>query len=360
MTQLNNEPKIIRMASELGLSENPDPTGNIVKFCVTKIQRWLAEAPPVTSIAQLEQLVCDRLQLRFEEFRSQAELTEIIERYTRLGDPVFRKLFDDFDDQTFATLLHRTAANETAADRYVAVVDCRGPKGSKRYFSRWHEIAHLLTMRRQLELPYHRSTKKPPIERLMDHIAGEIGFFSPLFRPTLEQFVSPRSFLTFGVVDDVRQEFCPAASFHSTLIACVRHARSPIIHLEVGMGLKTAEQKSLVTGQGHLFSATAPEPKLRALVVARNDSARERGFRIDRNMAVPPSSVIATLFQQDHHLTKDVEAVEKLEAWRHSNGIPVGFGSVRVEARLVNRRALAIIQLIAIPRARRGFIAGAA
>jgi hypothetical protein len=360
VTRLNNEPEIIRMASELGLSGSPDPTGDIVKFCVTKIQRWLAEAPPVSSIAQLEHLVCDRLQLRFEEFRSDAELAEIVERYTRLGDPVFRKLLDDFDEQTFATLLHRTAASETAADRYVAVVDCRGPKASKRYFSRWHEIAHLLTMRRQLELPYHRSTKKPPLERLMDHIAGEVGFFSPLFRSALEQFVGARSHLTFGVVDDVRQEFCPAASFHSTLIACVRHARSPIIHLEVGMGLKTAEQKSLASGQGHLFSATVPEPKLRALVVARNDSAREGGFRIDRNMAVPPSSVIAALFQEVHRLRQDVEAVEKLEMWRHSNGIPVGSGSVRVEARLVNQRALAIIQPLGMPRARRGFIAGAA
>jgi len=169
------------MAAELGLSWKLNPVGEIVNYCLAKIREWINEAPPIHTIGELERLVCARLQLSFEEFWSDSQLQELVARYTRLGDPAFQGLLDDFDDATFATLMRRKAVTASAADVYVAVIDCRGPKGNRRFFSRWHEIAHLLTMRRQLELPYHRSTDKPPLERLMDHIAGEIGFFPPLF-----------------------------------------------------------------------------------------------------------------------------------------------------------------------------------
>ena len=56
----------------------------------------------------------------------------------------------------------------------------------RRFFTLWHEIAHLLTLTHKLEPPFHRSADVPcPLERLMDIIAGEIAFYDPIFVPQL-------------------------------------------------------------------------------------------------------------------------------------------------------------------------------
>src|SRR5882724_400275 len=116
------------MAAELGLDWKIDPVGSIVDFCLAKLQTWLTEAPPISTITELEHLVCDRVQLHFEEFRSDDELHELVSRYTKLGEPIFQDLLDDFDEGTFATLLRRNAVAESAHDLHIAVVDCRGFK----------------------------------------------------------------------------------------------------------------------------------------------------------------------------------------------------------------------------------------
>ena len=197
----------------------------------------MAAVPSIRTISQLEELVCQRLKLQFEEVRSDAELDDLVNRYVRRGEAVFCTLLDDLDAETYATLIRLKNVERRDSVQYVAVIDCRGSKESRRFFSRWHEIAHLLTMTRQLDL-YHRSTDKPPLERLMDHIAGEVGFFDPIFGPALSSHVARGRPLTFAAVDAIREEFCPHASFQSTLIACVKRAPSPILYIEAGLGLK--------------------------------------------------------------------------------------------------------------------------
>ena len=60
----------------------------------------------------------------------------------------------------------------------MAVIDCRGGKLARRFFTRWHEIAHRLTTHadRGDEEPAYRS-EHDPIERMMDEIAGHVGFY---------------------------------------------------------------------------------------------------------------------------------------------------------------------------------------
>ncbi|HJZ56574.1 MAG TPA: hypothetical protein VKE74_16530, partial [Gemmataceae bacterium] len=63
-------------------------------------------------------------------------------------DPVFatmRLRFDDAENPTYGALVKRKNAGPDAPDRYVAVIDCRGNKLARRFFTRWHEIAHRLT-----------------------------------------------------------------------------------------------------------------------------------------------------------------------------------------------------------------------
>ena len=194
----------------------------------------------------------------------------------------------------------------------------------------------------QLKAPFYRSTKDP-IERLMDEIAGAIGFYDPIFRPALLEH-SP---LTFEAVETIRNRFCPNASFQSTLIACVTRIPSPAIYLEAGMSYKKAEETLLVSQQTQtsLFPVETPTAKLRALVVVPNQAAKESSIRIDQNMEVPAESMIATLFhnRQEYELLYNVRAEENLSIWQHSDGTSLKDIDVSMEARHLGERVFALI-----------------
>jgi hypothetical protein len=123
----------------------------------------------------------------FVEIRSDADFDRITNEYAKAKkDPVFatmRMRFDDPDNPTYGTLVRRNVGPD-APDRFVAVIDCRGSKFARRFFTRWHEIAHRLTTHADhgKEEPAYRS-EQDPIERLMDEIAAHVGFYGPLFDP---------------------------------------------------------------------------------------------------------------------------------------------------------------------------------
>jgi hypothetical protein len=85
---------------------------------------------------------------------------------------------------------------------------------------------------------------------------------------------------TFAIVDSIRACICPQASFHATFIACSRFPPTPVVNLEVGMGLKKAESDLLRSGQMGMFGSTEPETKLQALVAVSNEAAKKAGPRV--------------------------------------------------------------------------------
>ena len=147
------------------------------------------EAGGVAGIAALEALVTRKLQMVFEEVWSDEDFDRITDE-VRQGkkDFVFaamRVRFDDADNPTYGALVQRKNVGPDAPDRYVAVIDCRGSKLARRFFTRWHEIAHRLTTDADLMSRPYRS-EHDPIERLMDEIAGHVGFYGPLFDPVFQ------------------------------------------------------------------------------------------------------------------------------------------------------------------------------
>jgi hypothetical protein len=333
---------VIALASELGVDWS-DPVNSILRLCHEKIAGWLRTAPQIRSLDELQSMVCARLSLIFEEFQSDEELAQLIRKYVALGEKGFAGIKATFVDDVFATLAERHHRNHADEARYVAFIDLRGEKAARRYFTRWHEIAHLLTMVKQLELPFrHRSSgPRNPIEQLMDVIAGEVGFYEPLFRPAVEAAVTREGRLTFAIVDSIRACMCPQASFHATFIACSRFAPTPVVNLEVGMGLKKAEADLLRSGQMGMFGSTEPEMKLRALVAVSNEAAKKAGLRVNPNMQVPDGSLLARLF---HEVDDQREAVgrESLLTWRHSDGTSTGRMDVVIEARRLRDKVIAI------------------
>jgi hypothetical protein len=300
----------------------------------------------VTAIGQLETLVTQRLQMVFEEIRSDADFDRIKEQYARAKkDSVFATMrfrFDDAENPTFGALVRRNVGDD-APDRFVAVIDCRGGKLARRFFTRWHEIAHRLTTHADQgdKEPAYRS-EPDPIERMMDEIAGHVGFYGPFFEPVFRAAHAGKSLLKFETVEAVKGGGFPEASFQATLNACARNLKSPVIYLEAALGHKKAVKEEVEDGSPRLFAFEEPPPELRAVRAVANDVARAEKFLIPQNMRVPTSSVIRSLFEA--HDERDAASREDLGDWSDSKGKRLEGRAVAVEARKVADRVIAIGQ----------------
>ena len=345
MNKLDSSPQILAMATALKVG-GENAVNNIVRFCRGLVSKWCQEEGGVDNIQKVERIVCSRLRLVIEEFHSTEELKAIVEKYVALGERIFKILVNDFDENTFATLMERRNVTALSPDRYVAVVDCRGEKAFRRFFSRWHEIAHLLTLHEQLELPFHRTTtNQDPLERLMDIVAGAVGFLDPLFVPLVERELALSGYLTFAGVERIRSEFCPEASFQATFNACTSRVTLPVVVIDAGWGWKKSEQEDLGNDFLKKLGISAPVAKIRALSVRPNDIAR-RTIRVHQNMEIPSSSVISRLLRQEGEFEFVTEAhdYENLRTWKHSNGSDLGDIEVRVEARRIGDGVIALLQ----------------
>src|SRR5262245_16311311 len=99
MSRLDDAAEIADLASDLKLAGAGNPVDAILRHCRDRIDRWVAEARGVTTIGQLEALVTQRLQMVFEEVRSDADFARITEKYARgKKDPVFASMRFRFDD----------------------------------------------------------------------------------------------------------------------------------------------------------------------------------------------------------------------------------------------------------------------
>ncbi len=345
MSRLDQQQAVAGLAAALGLDWR-DPITAILRHCNGKIAAWLKEARRVGSLDELQLLICRQLHLVFEEFHTEGELTQLIAKYVSMGEVGFAGIRATFNDDVYATLTERRHMKSRDEPRYIAFIDLRGDKAARRYFTRWHEIAHLLTLVKQLELPFHRSTKqRDPIEQLMDVIAGDVGFYDPIFRPTVERAFDRDPRLTFAAVENIRAEVCPGASFHATLIACAKRWPASVITLEVGLGLKKAEVSIVRSGQLGIFS-DKPEMKLRAIVAIGNEAAKKARFRIHQNMRIPEASLLSRHFADtdERRLALDTSGRENLAIWQHSDGTSLGHLDVFIEARRLHDHLVALVR----------------
>ena len=348
MPKLDACPEIVTMARDLKL-DHRRPVDAIVGYCKARISRWVRAAGGADNLKEVEDIVCQNLGLTLVEVWSDEDIDEVAYEYVKLGELVFASLSMQLTEGTFATVMRREHALAGAADRFVAIVDCRGPKALRRFFTRWHEIAHILTFVTQHQLAFRafRSTVPgDPVERLMDHIAGEVGFHDPIFQPALEAEIRSAGRLTFDAVERVRVAVCPDASFQATLIACTKRMPTPVIQLEAAKRYKKAEENALASRQLSMFSRAAPEAKLRAYLSVPNPAAKERGFLVHPNMQVPERSVVNRHFQEaaDVDTSVGVSAVEEFSDLRCSNGTVCGHGRIHVDVKKISGTLIAILQ----------------
>ena len=226
-----------------------------------------------------------------EEICDDYDLHTIVARYVGVGEGGFGRLVGrTFDPQTYAVVvrLRRPQNGRT----HVAVIDCRGPKRSRRYFSIWHEVAHLLT-NPQLDFDFRRTVHpdKDPMESLMDSVAAELAFYKPFFRFSLPSGTR----ISFKALEAHRALYSPEASRAAAYGTVVSSLTEPALLVVAKFNLKAAERRAAQSGT--LFPHLAPQPELRAATVIPSPGAQAAGLFLPPNMRVPVDSIIAEVFQ---------------------------------------------------------------
>lgn len=342
MRALDRSEEVRGLAAAMGVSAAGGVVAGLMAHCRSRVGRWVLEAGGVGSIDDVERVVCNRLGLVIEEAWTDADLVGLCGRYVSQGEPVFGCLWAQFDAGTYAVLIRCRNLAGTGVARHVAVIDCRGEKRHRRFFSRWHEIAHMMMLPPSVESPVHRSgAGQSAVERLMDVIAADLGFFEPVFGPVLAAEVESAGGLSFAGVERVRRGYCPRASYESTLHACVDRLGKAAMILEVGFGGDGGGVRCFPEGvnrNGGLRN------ELRVLKSVSNAQARGIGLVVWRNCRVPGKSVLADFFfgAEEWCAASECELIEDSALWRGA-GLTWSGERLRIAMAMRGGRVLAMV-----------------
>ncbi len=333
-------PALQDIARQLGvpLSGGTDLATRIVAACQQKVEKWCNDLGPVESFGDLLDVVSAKLKVHFEIVRSDNDLQEVRDRYMEARETGFINLDSEFDNFTDAVVLKLVKAEKWSNKQYVAVIDARGSKAPRQWFSQWHELAHLIA-EPQTKFVFRRtqSSKRDPVERMMDQIAGELAFYSPLFLPALERNNIDLTHPTLASIAAFREEEFPFASLQSTINAVLRYTKVPAILIEAKYELKKSQQQRL-----SLDPSMAPKRELRAVTATHNGLAMKSKFYIHRWMRVPKRSVISLVY--DGNLSEISKPQEENLSWWESQDVSLPDWPVLVDAQTAgNGRVLALI-----------------
>lgn len=325
--RLDSKSQIWTLAADLGLKTSESPSRSILQFVTTRIRR-LAKKFRCTSLNELLTATAGEVETTFEEVRSDRDLHRVRLTYVSKGENAFANLEEELRGAEDYAITIRRVRQEEWEPQFVSVIDCRGEKVFRSYFSKWHELAHLLTLTPQMRLVFRRthcaSAVRDPEEMLMDAIAGDVGFFQDFLS------IDTSTDISFEDIRRIRDESCPDASLEAATIGIVKALPVPCILLKAEMALRKRESvKALQIGLG--IGEPTPTPALRAVHITVNDPAREIGIRFHKNWRVPSQSVISRVFADGGCS----ESAEDLSWWVTSDGSRLDPCPVLVKARKV-------------------------
>jgi hypothetical protein len=247
------------------------------------------------------------------------------DRYARLGERSFATLPDDLGDDVFGITFRRVAKRPWELP-FVSVIDCRGDKCFRSYYTKWHELGHLLILTDQIRLSFLRThtvhDRKDPEESMVDVIAGTFGYFKDIVRPMAN------GALSWENIEAVRTQLCPESSQQAAVIGIVKSWPVPALLVQATLGLRRGEKRQL--DQDTFDFADGPVPVLRAVQVTPNDAARRGDLVIFPNMRVPERSIIHRVFAEELH---EAQAEENLAWWESSDGTTLPSLKIHVLAR---------------------------
>jgi hypothetical protein len=303
-TKLHKNPTIHTLAIDLNLKVTTSPVDAIKEHCHRQVTRFLRDFPHCATLNELLAVAAQKLGTIFHEIHRDDDLVQLTKLYASRNEPVAALFAGELTDEVYGVTFKLLQPGKFDLP-YISLIDCRGHKKHKYYFTKWHELGHLLILTDQRRLSFKRTHAlhelKSPEETMVDVIAGEFAYYAPMVLPYT------KGALTFEAIEIARIALCPQGSYQSALIGLVRIWPTPCILIEA----KWAGKKRLL--HGDYFSSLA----LRAVTALVNDAARLHGIRFHKNFRVPVQSVIHKVFSES--LT-DGTAVEDLSWWQSSDG----------------------------------------
>jgi hypothetical protein len=208
--------------------------------------------------------------------------------------------------------------------KYVSVINCSDGNLDRAYFTKWHELVHLLILTDQTRLSFRRThvvcDHKDPEESLVDVVAGHLAFHPPLVKPYAKRKLS------FELIEEIRTNVFPEASRLAAMIGIPKAWPHPAVLIKASLAAKR--------------SGNPNDRQLRATDVSANQAARNEGVSVIRNFRVPEGSLIHEVFngQSDH-----AESTEELEDWVSSDGSQWVGGKFIVRATRIGDSVQAIL-----------------
>lgn len=299
--------EIVSLAQDLGLGVKTNPYTAIVNFCEKRIKEYLDELGSYDSLSTLLDWVANKLSTEFIEIHNDKDLQAVKEKYCNQREKAFANIENELEGEVYG-ITYRILSAKEWEKQYVSIIDCRGEKVFRSYFTKWHEISHLLTLTNQGRLVFRRTHKSisgnDPEENLMDIIAGKIGFYDKIFHKHI------RTEISFKEIERLRKLLCPDASQQASIINFIKYWNSPCIYLEVRMGLNKNEKNN--QNQRAFDFIEPPELVLRAVRTSPNEEARKINFSLFPNMRVPKKSIIYKVYENS---LAEGEAIENLIGW---------------------------------------------
>jgi hypothetical protein len=323
--KLNQSMMIRTLAADLGLKPDSDPVSAISSYCHKKVKRFLSDFPTCSNPKEFLDCVANKSGTEFREIHSDADLAQARSEFLEKKEAGFVRIHEELNGEVLGITLKRLNSQPWELP-YISIIDCRGENRIRSYYTKWHELVHLLILTDQTRLVFRRThtegQAKSPEESLVDVIAGSFAFYPPIVRERA------RGEISFEKIEAVRANVFPESSQQSALLGIAKSWPSACILIEARLAHKAGEGP----GPQRSFSFKRyPAPVLRAVHANVNDEAKKMGVKVIPHFRVPKDSVIYKVFTES---IPYAENTEELASWTSSGGERWVGGTVLVKARL--------------------------
>lgn len=315
-----------RIARELGLNTDNDFLPRITSYAIKEVKFLTDSFNDITTLGHLLKIVADRLRVELVFLHSENEIEELAERY---GKGLKLRLRQDLVEGDTEGLLLQPPKGLSSGYKYLSVVDARGSRTYRAYFSAWHELTHVIVTPHRLSnevrrTPPREKRHQDPEEWIVDHVASRLAFHRPIFRPNLLEEIKHERGLNFDAIRRAARESvgneigCPP-SLYASAIAGIRSVQVPACFLTIDKGLKKKEKRRVNSPQKEIpgLEAPKPSPKLRIQALFANQAAKET-IDIRRNMRIPQDSVLRNAYEHEA-VPDDLTRRENQNQWETSN-----------------------------------------
>lgn len=361
---MGGDEDIRTIASHLGM----DSSYVFIEEIVAEVRRQVAAAvresryDEVKDLEQLRRVICDAYEIELVRLEKDEDLATVAERHSHVRDGFEQEVANDLEGQDQLGAVYGNKAYPDRGRRWLAAVDARGQKEHSAEFTRWHEIAHVLTgffndddgaeeeTDTVVEANKPEEDERPLGELIVDRVASMLLYWQPFWEPDFAEQLQEHKGLTFELIEHIRQSYASNVSFYSCAIQCVQNFHLPCLLVRVDMGLKASERRKWEREklQPHLGfdedrSKNRPVEKLRLVERIGPEAPKiEAPVELWRNVRVPAESVLREVFEADQPISRS-DYTDQSE-WETSGRGSLPSLPLYVEAKQFGPNTLGLIQ----------------